>query len=68
MDDTNMQYQDLPQPGEPTGEEHPPTHLEREDNRWSAGAQARDWLVLVILMAIYLVWTGIIYFFEPGIR
>lgn len=48
--------------------ESPDTHTEREDERWSTRSQMRDWLVLILLMAAYLVWVGIIYFLEPGIR
>lgn len=44
------------------------SHLEREDDRWRVGAQLRDWGVLAVLVIIYLVWTQIIYLFEPGIR
>jgi hypothetical protein len=68
MEDTIMEYKAFPQLGELSGEEHPAAHFEREDGHWRAGAQARDWLVLVMMMAIYLAWTGIVYFFEPGIR
>jgi hypothetical protein len=58
----------LPQAGSPTAEEHPPTHLDREDDRWSGGSERRDWLVLFLMMAAYLAWTGIVYLLEPGIR
>jgi hypothetical protein len=58
----------LPEAGSPTADEHPPTHLERSDDRWSEGSARRDWLVLFLMMAAYLTWTGIIYFLEPGIR
>lgn len=58
----------IPPPGTPSSGEHPPTHFDREDERWRAGAQLRDWLVLLVMILIYLTWSGIIYFFEPGIR
>jgi len=58
----------LPPAGSPTTDEHPPTHLDRDDNRWSGGAQRRDWLVLIMMIAAYLAWTGIVYLLEPGIR
>ena len=57
-----------PAPGETWSAESPDTHLEREDDRWSSSAQMRDWLVLVIMIIVYLVWVGTIYFLEPGIR
>jgi hypothetical protein len=28
----------------------------------------RAWIILAFLMACYLTWTLIIYFFEPGLR
>jgi len=40
----------------------------REDDRWSRKNQARDWGYLAIMIIAYLIWTGIIYLFEPGIR
>jgi hypothetical protein len=55
-------------PGEPWSGEHPDTHLEREDERWSKPAQLQDWLVLIVMIVIYLIWAGLIYFLEPGIR
>ena len=44
------------------------THFKREDNRWLHKASRRDWWILFLLIMTYLVWTGIIYFLEPGIR
>jgi hypothetical protein len=29
---------------------------------------ARAWIVLAILIAVYLAWTLVIYFLEPGLR
>jgi hypothetical protein len=55
-------------PGEPWPGEHPNTDLERDDDRWSRSAQLQDWLVLIVMIVIYLLWTGLIYFLEPGIR
>ncbi len=63
-DETN----ETPSPREIWSEEHPDTHLERDDDRWSKSAQVRDWLVLILMIATYLVWMGIVYFLEPGIR
>lgn len=59
---------ETPASGEQFSEEHPDTHLEREDDRWSRSAQLRDWLILVLMIVTYLVWVGIVYFLEPGIR
>jgi hypothetical protein len=28
----------------------------------------RSWIILAALVAFYLVWTLLIYFFEPGLR
>jgi hypothetical protein len=44
------------------------SHWEREDDRWDVRNQIRDWIILLVMVVIYLLWTGIIYFFEPGIR
>lgn len=57
-----------PNPTEPWKGESPKTDLEREDDRWSPRAQMRDWLILLLMIITYLVWAGIIYFLEPGIR
>jgi hypothetical protein len=64
----NEPEQSIPEPGEPSPDEHPDTHFEREDERWTRTAQVRDWIILGAMMAIYLIWTGVIYFLEPGIR
>jgi hypothetical protein len=58
----------VPPPETPSPDVHPPTHFEREDDRWSPKAQLRDWWILLLMILTYLAWTGIIYFFEPGIR
>jgi hypothetical protein len=36
--------------------------------RHSRRAVVRAWVILGLLVAIYLVWTLIVYFFEPGLR
>jgi hypothetical protein len=36
--------------------------------RYSRRAVVRAWTILAGLVAIYLVWTLIVYFFEPGLR
>jgi hypothetical protein len=38
------------------------------DIRHSAKAHTRSWIILVCLMAIYLAWTLLIFFIEPGLR
>lgn len=58
----------IPPPGTPSPDTHPPTHLEREDDRWAPRAQLRDWWLLLLMIVTYLAWTGIVYFLEPGIR
>lgn len=62
------EQENKPAPGEARSDEFPDTHLDREDERWNRSAQARDWLLLLMMMVIYLTWAGIIYFLEPGIR
>jgi hypothetical protein len=57
-----------PDPGQSADHELPVTHYEREDDRWQLRNQLRDWLILLVMALIYLVWTGVVYFFEPGIR
>ena len=59
---------ETPAPGEIWPDEQLDTHLERDDDRWSRSAQMRDWLILILMIATYLVWMGIVYFLEPGIR
>jgi hypothetical protein len=58
----------VPPPGTPSPDIQPPTHFEREDDRWALKAQLRDWWILALMIITYLVWTGIVYFLEPGIR
>jgi hypothetical protein len=38
------------------------------DVRHSRRNVARAWIVLAFLIALYLLWTLIVYFFEPGLR
>jgi hypothetical protein len=38
------------------------------DARHSPSAIRRAWVILAVLVAIYLTWTLIVYFFEPGLR
>jgi hypothetical protein len=39
-----------------------------EDVRHSPRAVRKAWVILAILAAIYLTWTLIVYFLEPGLR
>jgi hypothetical protein len=38
------------------------------DIRDTRAARIRSWVILACLMAIYLGWTLVIYFLEPGLR
>jgi len=38
------------------------------DIRHSSRAHYRSWIILAALMVIYLGWTLVIYFLEPGLR
>jgi hypothetical protein len=38
------------------------------DVRHSRRSVVRSWIILGLLIAVYLVWTLIIYFLEPGLR
>lgn len=64
----NEEQENETAPPEVQVDEFPDTHLNREDERWNTKAQVRDWLVLLLMIAVYLTWAGIIYFLEPGIR
>ena len=39
-----------------------------EDKRWSRAAQARDWLVLGVLIAVSLGYHFAIFALQPGLR
>jgi hypothetical protein len=39
-----------------------------EEIRHTRGAQTRAWVILAALMILYLAWTLIVYFLEPGLR
>jgi hypothetical protein len=39
-----------------------------EDVRHSRSALTRAWIILAILMVLYLAWTLVVYFLEPGLR
>lgn len=68
MENQNKPAARIPPAREEWEEEQPETHFEREDDRWSFRNQLRDWGVLLIMVVIYLTWTGLVYFLEPGIR
>jgi hypothetical protein len=38
------------------------------DVRHSPGAMARAWIVLAVMIVLYLAWTLVVYFLEPGLR
>lgn len=60
--------QQMPNLGPKPETEDVQTTYERIDNRWDPQNGRRDWVVIVILVIIYLVWTGTLFLFEPGIR
>lgn len=39
-----------------------------EDERWTRGAQLRDWGRLALMIGVFLLWTLLIYWLEPGLR
>ena len=44
------------------------TTYERADNRWDPLHGNRDWIVIAVLVVVYLIWTGVLFLFEPGLR
>jgi hypothetical protein len=38
------------------------------DIRDTRAARTRSWVILAVLMALYIGWTLVIYFLEPGLR
>lgn len=58
----------MPNPGPKPETEDVHTTYERTDNRWDPQNARRDWIVIVILVVIYLLWTGTLFLFEPGIK
>lgn len=42
--------------------------FEIEDERWKLKYQMRDWLILLLLVAITVGWNLLVYFNEAGIR
>jgi hypothetical protein len=38
------------------------------DVRHSRRSEVRSWIILALLIAVYLGWTLVIYFLEPGLR
>jgi len=38
------------------------------DLRHSRRTVTRAWILLALMIALYLTWTLIVYFFEPGLR
>jgi hypothetical protein len=39
-----------------------------EDVRHSRSSSYRAWIILAVLVAVYLGWTLVVYFLEPGLR
>jgi hypothetical protein len=39
-----------------------------EDIRYSRSAVTRAWIIIAALMILYVGWTLVIYFLEPGLR
>jgi hypothetical protein len=39
-----------------------------EDVRHNRGAMSRAWIILAALILLYLGWTLVVYFLEPGLR
>ena len=39
-----------------------------EDVRHSRRAVSRAWVILAVMVVLYLVWTLVVYFLEPGLR
>ena len=68
IDPTTPNEDAIPAPGTPSHAEHPSTHYQREDDRWYIRFRLRDWLILLAMIGVYLIWTGVVYLFEPGIR
>ena len=38
------------------------------DVRHSRSAMTRAWIVLAVMIVLYLAWTLVVYFLEPGLR
>ncbi len=39
-----------------------------EDARWAKGEQIKDWLKLLLMVVMTIIWTLIVYLLEPGLR
>jgi len=39
-----------------------------EDVRHGRAAVTRAWVILAVLIVLYLIWTLIVFFLEPGLR
>lgn len=68
MSSPSAEPENVPEPGEQWTEEHPDTQYHREDTRWNFRSQLRDWMILLLIIVTYIVWAGLIYLLEPGIR
>jgi hypothetical protein len=68
MDISSHDLDKVPPPEQPFRDEAPDTRFRREDDRWNLKNQLRDWFFLLVMIVIYLAWTGLVYLLEPGIR
>jgi hypothetical protein len=39
-----------------------------EEIRHTRSAVTRAWVILAVIVIVYLAWTLVVYFFEPGLR
>lgn len=60
--------QQMPNLGPKPDKEDVHAAFQRADNRWDIQHARRDWIIIGILVAVYLIWTGTLFLFEPGIR
>ncbi len=49
-------------------EKHRQASFEIEDARWATSEQIKDWLKLLLMVVLTIVWGLIVYFMEPGLR
>lgn len=41
---------------------------ERADTRWQHASTTRDWIILLVVIALQTSWMLVVFFLEPGIR
>lgn len=59
---------EMPNLGPKPETEEVQTSYERSDNRWDIAHANRDWMIIAVLVVVYLIWTGVLFLFEPGLR